>query len=138
VQQQTYSPRERSSDNQARRLTPRPVTQLGFWSAALTALFSIVFIAGFIMPRAGLLQAPWDVIVPIGASLLLAQTFVVMMVCVHYIAPDEKKIWSHTGLAFALLYAALVSIVYVVWLFVVESKFLSGYPEKVAPFIFEP
>ena len=116
----------------------KQVTQLGFWSAALTALFSIGFVAGFILPRVGLLQAPWDIIVPVGASLLLAQTFVIMMVCVHYLAPDEKKLWSHTGLAFALLYAALVSIVYVVWLFVVEPKIISGHPEEVAPFLFKP
>ncbi len=116
----------------------RQGTQLGFWSATLTALFSIVFILGFIMDGAGLLQAPWNVIVPVGASLLLAQTFVVMMVCVHYIAPDKKKLWSHTGVAFTLLYAALVSIVYVVWLFVVEPKVISGHPEEVKPFLFEP
>ncbi len=86
----------------------------------------------------GVLQAPWDVIVPVGASLLLAQTFVVMMVCVHYLAPDHKKVWSHIGLAFAVLYSALVSIVYVVWLFVVEPAVLRGEAYKVAQFLFEP
>jgi hypothetical protein len=115
----------------------KPITQLGLWSAVLSALFSIAFIAGVFMDAAGVLQAPWDVIVPVGASLLLAPAFVVMMVCVHYIAPDQKKIWSHTGLAFALLYATLVSIVYVVWLFVVEPKVIGGHSEDVAPFLFE-
>jgi hypothetical protein len=115
----------------------KPITQLGLWSAVLSALFSIAFIAGVFMDAAGVLQAPWDVIVPVGASLLLAPAFVVMMVCVHYIAPDQKKIWSHIGFAFALLYATLVSIVYVVWLFVVEPKVISGHSEDVAPFLFE-
>ena len=41
-------------------------------------------------------------------------------------------------IAFALLYAALMSIVHVVWLFVVEPKVISGHPEQVKPFLFEP
>jgi len=116
----------------------KQVTQLGFWSAALAALLSITFTVGAALGIVGVLRAPWDIIVGEGASLLLAPTFVVMMVCVHYLAPDQKKLWSHTGLAFALLYAALASIVYVVWLFVLEPKVLSGQPEEVAPFLFEP
>ena len=46
----------------------------------------------------------WDVYVPIGASLLLALVFVIMMVSVHYAAPDDKKVWSHNGVIFATLY----------------------------------
>jgi hypothetical protein len=117
---------------------PKQVTQLGFWSAVLAALFSLIFTAGATLGIVGVLRPPWDVIIGEGASLLLAPTFVVMMVCVHYVAPEQRKLWSHVGLSFALLYAALASIVYVVWLFVVEPKVASGHPEKAAPFLFEP
>lgn len=116
----------------------KQVTQLGFWSAVLAALLSIIFTAGAVLGILGVLRSPWDVIVGEGASLLLAPTFVIMIVCVHYLAPDQKRLWSHTALAFALLYAALASIVYVVWLFVVEPKVISGESEEVAPFLFEP
>jgi hypothetical protein len=43
------------------------------------------------------LPRPWDVVLPIAPSLLLAPTFVVMMICVHYAAPEDKRVWSHTG-----------------------------------------
>jgi hypothetical protein len=77
-------------------------------------------------------------VIPVGASLLLAPSFVVMMVSIHYAAPEEKKIWSHIGITFAVLYAALVSIVYVTWLFVVEPHVLRGQAEQVALLSFAP
>jgi hypothetical protein len=113
-----------------------PFAQLGFWSAVLTAVFSMLFLVGSLLGMVGLLIPPWDVVIPIGASLLLAPSFVVMMVSIHYGAPFEKKIWSHIGIAFAVLYAALVSIVYVTWLFVAEPHMLRGEANQVALFTF--
>jgi hypothetical protein len=83
--------------------------RLGFWSAVLTAVFSVLFVVGSTLGTAGLLLPPWDVVIAVGAS-LLAPSFVVMMMSVHYAAPAEKKIWSQIGMTFAVLYAALVSI----------------------------
>jgi hypothetical protein len=118
---------------------PRPpFARLGFWSAVLTVVFTMLFLVGSILGMMGLLPLPWDIVIPIGASLLLAPSFVVMMVSVHYAAPDEKKIWSHLGIAFAILYAALISIVYVIWLFVVEPHVLRGQANQVALLLFTP
>src|SRR6266702_6536245 len=52
--------------------------------------------------------------------------------------PSEKKIWSHIGITFAVLYAALVSMVYVTWLFVVEPHVLRGEANQVSLLIFSP
>lgn len=112
--------------------------RLGFWSAVLTAVFTVLFLIGYIVVAMGLLPPPWDIVLAIGASLLLAPSFVVLMVSVHYAAPFEKQIWSHIGIAFAILYAALVSIVYVTWLFVVEPHVLRGQANQVALLIFAP
>jgi hypothetical protein len=128
---------ERSEDRIEAKPRP-PFARLGFWSAVLTAVFSLLFFVGGILGTVGLLPPPWDTVIPIGASLLLAPSFVVMMVSVHYAAPDEKKIWSHIGITFAVLYAALVSIVYVTWLFVVEPHVLRGEANQVALLIFAP
>lgn len=118
---------------------PQPAfALLGFWSAILTALFTTLFLVGALLGTMGLLPQPWDVLIPVGASLLLAPSFVVMMVSIHYAAPDEKKIWSHLGIAFAILYAALISIVYVTWLFVVEPHVLRGQANQVALLVFAP
>jgi hypothetical protein len=124
---------ERSEDSMEAK--PRPsFARLGFWSAVLAFLFSNTFTIGAVVG----FPKPWDIFIPIGASLLLAPSFVVMMVSVHYAAPSEKKIWSHIGMAFALLYAAMVEIVYVTWLFVVEPHVLRGQANQVALLIFTP
>ena len=118
---------------------PRPsFARPGFWSAVSTAVFTMLFMVGAILGTMGLLPAPWDIVIPVGASLLLAPSFVVMMVSVHYAAPLEKKIWSHIGIAFAILYAALISIVYVTWLFVVEPHVLRGEANQVALLMLTP
>jgi len=98
----------------------------------------MLFLVGGILGMMGLLPPPWDIVIPIGASLFLAPSFVVMMVSVHYAAPDEKKIWSHIGITLAVLYAALISIVYVTWLFVVEPHVLRGEANQVALLLFAP
>jgi hypothetical protein len=110
------------------------INRLGFWSALPAFVFSLTFVIGAL---AGF-PKPWDVYIPIGASLLLALFFVVLMVAAHYAVENDKKIWSHLGIAFALLYAALVSIVYVTWIFVVEPHVLRGEADKVALLVFAP
>jgi hypothetical protein len=128
---------EHSEDSMEAKPRP-PFARLGFWSAVLTAMFTILFLGGGLLGTMGLLPPPWDIVIPVGASLLLAPSFVVMMVSVHYAAPFEKQIWSHLGIAFAVLYAALISIVYVTWLFVVEPHVLRGQANQVALLIFAP
>ena len=95
--------------------------QLGFWSAVLTAImllwFSIAF--GLYQP---ILHAPWPgmqtyantfKVVPFLAwvipCFLLTFCFLVMMVCIHTLASEEKKIWSLLALAFAIAYAIILS-----------------------------
>jgi hypothetical protein len=117
---------------EASRMPTQTTNRLGFSSAVLVFVFSNTFTIGAL---AGL-PKPLDVYIPIGASLLLSLSFVVMIMAVHYAADDEKKIWSHLGLVFAIMYAALVSIVYVTWIFVVEPHVLRGDSDKVALLVF--
>jgi hypothetical protein len=101
------------------------VRLLGFWSAFAMAATYIVFLVGAIAQMAGALMAPWDVIITIGASILIAPAFVLLLVSVHYTAPEAKRVWSHAALLFGVLYAAFVSIVYITWLFVAEPHVIA-------------
>jgi hypothetical protein len=107
---------------------------LGFWSACAMATTYLVFVVGAIAQMAGLLTAPWDVIITIGASILIAPAFVLLLVSVHYAAPEERRIWSHAALAFGILYATFVSIVYVTWLFVAEPHVITYTASAAATF----
>jgi succinate dehydrogenase hydrophobic anchor subunit len=72
-----------------------------------TSVGSICFFLTAILAVAGIVTALQSKIWGFGSSLLSSLTFVIMMVCLDYIAPEERKIWSHIGLVFAILYTTI-------------------------------
>lgn len=137
----------------AARSVPRPVTEIGFWSAVLTTLFSIGYGVTLIVTMISMMatatgaSSGWsgpesfvDSFNPIQMlslipSLLLAPTFVVLMVSLHYYASPDKKIWSHLGIAFTLIYAVMASINYIVQLTVVRLSILNRETDGLAMFV---
>ena len=124
----------------------KPVAQIGFWSALLTTVWTIWFIATFAPYMATLPE--WSGIEAFAASfepvpylawvipcLLLALTFPVLMSSIHFYAPDDKKIWSWLGLVFAIMYGAVLSANYFVLMGVVRESLVSGYTEGLAWFV---
>jgi len=79
------------------------VLQLGFWSAILVTMFNVSStfsrIASFPL-------------LSMVLGLLVASIFIVMMVSVHFYAPDDRKILTLLGVAFAVVCATLLSINY--------------------------
>jgi hypothetical protein len=71
---------------------------------------------------------------PLIPALLLAPTFVVLMACVHSYAPNAKKLWSQVGLAFAIVYAAMACVNYIVQLTVVRLSILNKETDGLAMF----
>ncbi|MBN2170614.1 MAG: hypothetical protein JW819_04735 [Candidatus Krumholzibacteriota bacterium] len=90
--------------------------RIGLWSAILTTAWIVLFDIAIALGAAG---APTRS-VAVGASLLLALTFVALMAAVHDQAPAAKRIWSRIGLSFAVVYAALLSWNYALQLTVVR------------------
>ncbi len=133
--------------------TSTALRQMGFWSAVLATVFSIGYgLAVIVMIIASAststtAAAPgWQgmeaylasfqsiQMLPLIPSLLLAPTFVVLMVCVHSYAPNAKKLWSQVGLAFAIVYATMACINYVVQLTVVRLSILNRETDGLAMF----
>jgi len=111
----------------------KSVGQLGYWSAIAAAITGVIFsisaiLDNFLLP----LPFPIDQIGLYGSSLLIAPAFVLVMVCVHYYAAPEKRVWSHAGIAFAVMYAVMVSISYISQLAVVAPHIARGELDKVA------
>jgi hypothetical protein len=109
-----------------------PTHQVGLWSAALVAISCVAFSAATVLLWLGVLAPPGDVVANLVPSLVLAPAFLVLMASIHEVAPAEKKLWSRLGLAFAGLYAPLVSVVYVVALNVEEPFVMRGQAAQVA------
>jgi hypothetical protein len=97
-----------------------PTAQLGFWSGVLAAASSLLFLLASVPVLLGVVAPPWANILTLVPSLVLAPALLVLLVCVHDTTPADKRVWSHLAVAFAGVYVALVSVVYVVQLAVVE------------------
>ena len=105
---------------------------LGVWSARLTAGSTLAFTVAAVLTETGRLSPPWDVVLPLAPSLLLAPSFLAMLICANALVPRHLTIWSQLGIAFALVYVPLCSAAYVVELLVVEPRVLRGAVEETA------
>jgi len=125
----------------------RTVSKLGYWSAFLASLFSIVYIVGQLAEWLNLMgsgggpenpSTALGLVVLLIPSFFLAPSFALLMLCVHYYAPEDKKIWSHAGIMFATIYAVMVSINYYVQLTLVVPHLMRSEIESIRPFLFTP
>lgn len=103
----------------------KSVRAVGVWSAVLCTVFSLAYVLAQLGEWAGLLgsaggphsrSTTLGLVVLLTPSLLLGVSFVALTVSIHYYAERSDRIWSHLGVAFASMYATLISIVYYVQL----------------------
>jgi hypothetical protein len=113
--------------------------RLGFWSAVCSAGFAIMYSVAEIAHQLGMLgpyDNPVSLIVRMVPSLLLPIVFVVLIIAVRVLAPKQFRIWADIAVAFAVIYAVLVSLVYFVELAVVIPRTMQGGADEVALLIF--
>lgn len=107
---------------------------VGYWSSIIAAILAIAFtILAFVFP-----VAEWQGIEAYKASfqfnqmynhipvLLLTPVMVILMTCIHFFAPNNKKFFGMLGLAFSIVYAVIISINYYIQLFVVRLNLING------------
>lgn len=120
---------------------------VGFWSAVLATVFSIMYDLGQIAEWLGWLgssggpesgSTPLGLVVLLTPSLLLGSSFLMLCVSVHQATPAERRVWSHGAVAFATAYAVLISGVYFVQLTLVLPRLMSGRVAGIEPFVFVP
>lgn len=121
--------------------------QIGFWSAVLSTSFSIAYAVAQLAEWLGLLGSKGGpasastllgLVVLLTPSLLLAPSFVVLMVSIHQVASPAEKIWSHIAVVFASACATLVSLVYFVQLTFVVPRIAYGRTQGIEQFLFVP
>ena len=104
--------------DQATRRIRQTVRKVGFWSALLTTGAIVAFDVSLILGVSGIPMRSFTV----GASLLIAPAFLTLMVSIHRHAPPEQQMWTHVGLSFAIVYAALAAFNYFLQLTVVRQN----------------
>lgn len=100
--------------------------RFGYWAALAAFIAAIGYAIPQLMQVAGLLHDPWDRILIFAPSLVLAPSYVLAMVGLHATTTGGKQVWSLAALVLAIMYAVLVSTVYVTQLGVVIPHDLKG------------
>ncbi|MCF8232185.1 MAG: hypothetical protein K9J27_08350 [Bacteroidales bacterium] len=112
--------------------------QLGVWTSALSAAFAILWFITFSMQDTFQAVPDWknleayaeafhiSRLTLIYPSLLLALTYIIMLVCIHMIVPEEKKLWSLVALSIGIIYAVMASINYNIQAVAVRQSLAAG------------
>jgi len=125
-------------------------TRLGFWAAILTVIVVAAFaaIGSTTPPRGGPFCVAECVAYPyvdvaqfipgdyvwLVPGILLAPVFVVLMACVGAYAAEPRKLYGRIGLSFAIAYAVVILVDYVLQLAVVAPSLQAGETEGLSLF----
>jgi hypothetical protein len=113
----------------------------------LATVFSIAYVIGQIAEWLGWMgsgggaenaSTPLGLVILLTPSLFLGSSFLVLMVSIHQLSSPERRIWSHTAVAFATVYTVLISINYYVQLTWVMPRLATGRIQGIEPFLFKP
>jgi len=97
---------------------------IGKFAAALSAAFAIFYSVFALLSVFKLIAHPYELFWQFLPSLLLGFAFVVTIICLHYAAAEELKVYTAIASAFAVLYCSCVTIVYFTQIAVVIPKIL--------------
>jgi hypothetical protein len=106
-------------------------SRIGYWSALTAFVAATGYGVVQILQLTGGLTFPWDEVWIFGFSICIAPPFVLSMVALHRAMPEQKRIWTSSAIAMAIMYATLVTIVYPTQLAVVIPARLAGNPSDV-------
>jgi len=92
------------------------VPRIGFWSATIAFVAASGYCVATLLQILGLVTYPWDAILIFGFSLLIATPFMLALLALHHMTPNQKRFWSNAALLFAVMYNTFVTLNYVVQL----------------------
>jgi hypothetical protein len=95
------------------------IRSIGQPAALLSMAFAVIYSIFQLLAIFKLIPHPKELFWLFLPSLLLAYTFLITIICLHYLVAEAHKIYTAIASAFALLYCAFVSIVYFTQLAVV-------------------
>ncbi len=94
----------------------KQISIIGFYAS----LAAIIAVAGYglvqFLQVIGVVDKPLDDILIYGFSLAIAPPFLMAILVLYHIMPDEQKFWSHAALLFAIIYTVYAVLMYTVQL----------------------
>lgn len=113
----------------------------------MSALFSLAYVVAQLAEWQGWLgssggpesaSTPFGLALLLTPSLLLAPSFLALMIAVHQTVSPPRKVLSYAAIAFATIYAALISTVYYVQLTLVAPRLARHDIEGIEVLVFTP
>ena len=88
----------------------------GFWAARLALVGAIGYILSVPLQMMSMLSPTQDSVLAFASSLVIAPSFLVTVVALHYTVLPEKRFWTQVAVQLATIYVALACVNYVVQL----------------------
>ncbi len=113
----------------------------------MATFFSLAYVAAQVAEWRGWLgssggpesaSTPFGLALLLTPSLLLAPSFLLLMIAVGQIVSPPRRVLSHAAIAFATIYAALICIVYYVQLTLVAPRLARNDVEGIEVLLFTP
>lgn len=112
------------------------VDNTGRWFAIGTTVFAIGYSIPQLLSVAGMIPFPQDLIWFFVPSLLLAPSFLIVMVCLHYKVDAANRLWTAIAVALAIVYCCIASSIYFSQLSVVVPGMFAGTVDQTHPYYF--
>lgn len=109
----------------------KTIFKIGYWSGLFAFGATVAFVIVQLLQLARVFSSPLDETLIYATSLCIVIPFILEILALHYVTPDEKKFWSHAALVFTILYAVFVTANYVVQLATVIPMKLKGSAEEI-------
>ena len=116
----------------------KEVHKIGFWSGVVAFSSNAAFVCVQALQIFGIIRYPYDEILIYGFSLCIVIPFLIEMLALYHITPNEKKFWSHAALIFTIIYSVFVTANYVVQLATVIPMTLKGASGQISILIQTP
>lgn len=120
---------------------------VAFWAAAACALLGSTYVGLQLLEWLGMLgsaggpesaSSVTGLVLLLTPSLLLGSAFLVLMAALHQATPPARRALSQAALAFATVYATLISMVYFTQLTLVAPRMAAHDLAGIEPFLFAP
>src|SRR5688500_17880442 len=112
------------------------VYKIGKTSAILAAVFAIIYSIFQLLAVFNIIPHPQELFWLFLPSLLLAPSFLILIISLHYSATPERRIFTAIGISFATIYTVFVVIVYFTQLSVIVPQLTAGKIDETHLFAF--
>ena len=94
----------------------RTIVRIGHWSSWVAFVGAVGYVASVPLQIFKLVSPLRDATIGLGFSLLIPVPFLLALLALHHLVPEDKKFWTHAAVVFGIIYAVYCTLNYVVQL----------------------